>query len=241
MNTAVNPIDGEHSIEDGVYLRHLDKMDDDNWPTATAVHQWLVNAAQGHATENLMDNRACVRVRYSGQYCIDLYAYGELNGQRLLVAETGKKWTRGDPPAITRWFESYVHQRGGQLQRIVRYLKAWADHQSLQHCEMTDGLLPIVLSVYHFRAHKRDDIALAKTVEAISDTIRTEFFVLNPVDISEELTARFTTAQKETIKDAIEVFADCANGALAVQGEYKASRLWRKQLGDRFPFRYREE
>lgn len=235
INTVVNPIHNEYGSDDGVYLQHLDKEDAGNWPTAATIHQWLVNAADGHANERPMEKRACVRIQWAGQYHINLYAYGELNGQYLLAVKREARWPRSDPPAFTNWFKSYVHQRGEQLRRIVRYFKAWADYQSMRRGEMDGGLILTVLAAHHFHSHARDDIALVKTIEGISDTVRTEFFVLNPVDISEELTARLSAAQKENFKNAVQAFADLANGALAIEDAYKASKLCRKLFGDRFP------
>jgi hypothetical protein len=239
IDTAVNPIDNEPNIEDGVYLQHLDKMDDRSWPAVATVHQWLANAAGCHATEIPMDNRACVRLRSTGRYRIDLYAYGECNGQYFLAAKGEARWLRSAPLAFSRWFESYVHQRGEQLRRLVRYLNAWADYQSMQHGRMAVDLIATVLAVHYLRIHKRDDMALAKTIEAISDAVRSDFFVLNPVIISEELTARLAAPHKERLKDALLAFSDTANGALAIEDGYKASKLWRKLFGDRFPSGFR--
>ena len=63
MGTTVNPLDGEFDIDDGVYLQHLDKNDDSEWPTPETVHSWLVKATDGHTKEKPIDKRTCVRVR----------------------------------------------------------------------------------------------------------------------------------------------------------------------------------
>jgi hypothetical protein len=237
MNTVVNPIDNEYDIDDGVYLQHLDNQDSGNWPAAATVHQWLAIAADGFTNEKPIAKRTCVRVRIAGQYHVDLPSYGELTGRYRLAVKGEAKWIHSDPLALTDWFRCYVHQRGEQLRRIVRYLKSWADFQSRHHGRMAGGLLLTVLAAHHFHAHERDDLALAKTIEAISETVHTLFFVLNPVDISEELTAGLTETQKERFKDTVRAFADNANGALVIEDDYKASKLWRKQLGDRFPLK----
>ena len=79
-------------------------------------------------------------------------------------------------------------------------------------------------------------MAFARTIEAIAQAVRIDFFVLNPVDISEELTARLAAPHKERLKDAFQTFSDIANSALVIEDGYKASKLWRKMFGDRFPF-----
>ena len=108
--------------------------------TATAtVHQWLVNATDGHTSEKPMDKRTCVRVRYAGQHHVDLPAYGELNGKYLLAVKGETKWPHSDPMALTDWFVGQVKSRGEQLRRIVRYLKAWADFKSNRGGKMPSG------------------------------------------------------------------------------------------------------
>ncbi len=152
MVTTVNPIDGEYDIDDGVYLQHLDNQDDSDWPSAATVHQWLINATDGHTSEKPMDKRTCVRVRYTGQYHVDLPAYGELNGKYLLAVKGETKWPHSDPLALTDWFVGQVKSQGEQLRRIVRYLKAWADFKSNRGGEMPSGLILTVLAANHFRA-----------------------------------------------------------------------------------------
>lgn len=235
LNTVVNPIDEVYGIDDGVYLQHLDEPDDAHWPTAAAVHQWLINATGGHTIEKPMGKRTCVRVRYPGPYYVDLRTYGELNEKYLMAVKGEPRWLCSDPLAFNCWFGSYVHQRGEQLRRMVRYLKAWADYQSARHGKMAGGMILTVLAAHYFHGHEREDRAVTHTVDAISDAVRTELFVLNPVDISEELTGCLTDPQKKRFKDAVQAFADIANGALVIEDGYKASKLWRKLLGDRFP------
>ncbi len=121
--------------------------------TATAtVHQWLVNATDGHTSEKPMDKRTCVRVRYAGQHHVDLPAYGELNGKYLLAVKGETKWPHSDPMALTDWFVGQVKSRGEQLRRIVRYLKAWADFKSNRGGKMPSGVILTVLAANHFRA-----------------------------------------------------------------------------------------
>jgi hypothetical protein len=235
MDTIVNPVDNVYRIDDGVGLQHLDKQNSGSWPAVATVHQWISDAVGGHACEKPMDQRTCISILFAEKYRVNLYAYGKLNGQYLLATGGEAKWLDSDPPAFIIWFRSYVYQRGEQLRRMVRYLLAWADNQSMNHGRIADGMILTVLATQHFHGNRRDDLALARTMEAISNTVRSDFFILNPVKISEELTACLSTPQKIRLNDAIQAFADIANGAIAIENNYKASKLWRKQFGDRFP------
>ena len=235
MGTTVNPIGGEYDIDDGVYLQHLDNQNDSDWPAAATVHQWLVKATDGHTSEKPIDKRTCVRVRYAGQYHVDLPSYGELNGQYLLAVKDEAKWRQSDPLALTDWFVEQVKLQGEQLRRVVRYLKAWADFQSNRRGKMPSGLILTVLASQNFKSHERDDVALADTIQAISNVVSTVFCVFNPVNSSEELTARLTDVQKTRFQEAIKEAAEDANDAVSMEDSQAASKQWRKQLGDRFP------
>jgi len=235
MGTTVNPLNGEFDIDDGVYLQHLPEDNDSNWPTPETVHRWLVKATDGHTKEKPSDKRTCVRVRYAGQYHVDLPSYGNLNDKHMLAEKGNKGWHRSDPLALTVWFKEKIQVNGEQLRRLVRYLKAWADFQSGRRGKMPSGLIFTVLSVQHFRADERDDVSLANTVQAIYDTIYPLFCVYNPVDIKEELTARLTDEQKECFQDAISDLSSDAANAISIDDREEASKLWRRQLGDRFP------
>lgn len=235
MGTTVNPLDGEFDIDDGVYLQHLDETDDSEWPTPETVHRWLVKATDGHTNEKPIDKRTCVRVRYAGQYHVDLPPYAKLNSEYMLAEKGAKGWHRSDPKGLTDWFKDHVKEQGQQLRRVVRYLKAWADFQSGRRGKMPSGLILTVLATQNFRADERDDVSLADIANAISNTVNPVFCVYNPVDSEEELTARLTDEQKVRFQEAILVLASDAAEAIDTDDREEASKLWRRQLGDRFP------
>ena len=233
MHTMINPLDGEFDIDDGVYLQHLDEYDIDKWPTPDTVHRWLLKATDDHTNEKSVDKQTCVRVRFAGRYHVDLPAYGTLNNVYMLADKGPKGWHASDPKAITDWF---LRQEGDQLRRVVRYLKAWADFQSGRIGKMPSGLILTVLAANHIHVDNRDDMSLSRTVTAISHNVNPVFIVFNPVDSSEELTARLSPEQKLRFQDTIQNFADDAASATHIDDPEKASKLWRKQFGDRFPF-----
>ena len=65
--------------------------------------------------------------------------------------------------------------------------------------------------------------------------------VLNPVDVTEELTSRLTEIQKKRFQDAIKTAAAHAKEAIELDDPHEASKRWRKQFGDRFPLVKKEE
>lgn len=235
MGTTVNPLNGEFDIDDGVYLQHLDRHDSTKWPTPDTVHKWLITAVDGQTDEQPVDKRTCVRVLYTGRYHVDLPSYAMLNGEFLLAEKGEAGWHRSDPKALADWFKRQVRQRGEQLRRVVRYLKAWADYQAGKRGTMPSSLILTVLATEHFCPSDRDDVSLSNTATAIRNAVKPVFCVRNPVDPAEELTSRLEADQKTRFQKAISELADDSVTAVASTNTAKASRLWRGQLGDRFP------
>ena len=234
MITTVNPLDNEFDIDDGVYLQHLSEVDDSEWPTPEMVHRWLVEATDGHTNEKPIDKRTCVRVRYSGQYHVDLPSYAILNGEYMLAEKGEKDWHHSDPKALTDWFKDSVKKEGEQLRRMVRYLKAWADYQSKKRGKMPNGLILTVLATRNFCPHERDDVSLADTAAAISVAVNPIVCVFNPVDNTEELTSRLSDTQKARFQDAISDMTSDGSESVNHVSKKKASEIWREQFGDRF-------
>jgi len=236
MGTLVDPLDCEYDIDDGVYLQHLDKQNDSAWPTAEAVQLWLMKATAGHRGETPMqiDKKSCVRVRHAGRYHVDLPSYAEVNGRFKLAVKGVSAWIDSDPLALADWFKAQIDCHGEQVRRVVRYLKAWADFQSMRIGKMPGGLILTILAANHFQGDQRDDIAFAKTLEAIERAISTEVTVLNPADPVEELSARMSNLLKSRFQQAVQAAAADARDAIGLADAHAAAKLWRKQLGGRF-------
>ena len=236
MGTTVLPINGEFDLDDGVYLQHLDERDSSKWPRAETVHGWIVDAVDGHTTEQPIDKATCVRLRYAGQYHLDLPSYATLNGDYLLAVKGDVQWKKTDPKAITDWFVGRVTKaHGEQLRRVVLYLKGWQDYQVGKRGKLANGLILTVLANNAFRADERDDVCLSKTAEAIRSLVTPFFNVINPVTPYDTLTDRLSDERKKRFQEAIADFANAAAKAVAQEKPSEASKLWHKQLGDRFP------
>lgn len=236
MVTTVVPLDGEFDLDDGIYLQHLDEHDSSKWPRAETVHGWIVDAVDGHTNEPPIDKATCVRLRYAGQYHLDLPSYATLNSDYLLAVKGDVQWRKTDPKAITDWFRDRVNKvHGEQLRRVVRFLKGWQDYQTQKIGKLANGLILTVLANNAFRADERDDACLAKTAEAIRSLVTPVFTVINPVTPYDTLTDRLSDERKKRFQEAIAGLAEAASKAVAHDKPSEASKIWRKQLGDRFP------
>ncbi len=167
--------------------------------------------------------------------CMELFCYADLNGKYYQAIKGKTNWLGTHPLAATGWFKSYINQRGEQLRRIVRYFIAWAGFQSTCRGIMPDILMLTVLATYNFNDDYRDDVALARTFDAVSSYVRPIVYVLNPININEELSARLTESQKNRFQEAVDEAANIASAAIVVNDAHMASKLWRKLLGPRFP------
>jgi hypothetical protein len=235
VNTLVNPILGEINLNDGVYLQHMDPQDDMKWPTGAAVRQLLMDAIDSHHRSMVIEKRACVRLRVIGLYNVDLPIYGVLRDLSMLALKSGHGWVLSNPQDLIQWFNSYMTLYGEQLRRIIRYVKAWADFQSLKNRQMPKGLVLSILAARHFQDDLRDDVALAYTFKVISNAVTPYFSVPNPVNINEELAERLSLSQIKHFCAAIEEATAIAISAIRMDDPREASILWRKLFGYRFP------
>ncbi|RJQ84279.1 MAG: hypothetical protein C4519_05210 [Desulfobacteraceae bacterium] len=235
MGTIIHPLSGVYDIDDGIYLQHLDAESNRDWPSPERVHVWIHTAAAGQSNEIPVNKKTCVRVPEPGGYRLDLPIYARLN-QRYLLAECGAKgWHRSDPKALVDWFSGAVKTYGEQLRRVVRFLKAWAEFQSLQYGKMPGGLILTVLTVQNFFPDERDDVAVAFTLQEIESATYPLLYLHNPRDGSEELTARMSMMQRMRFQEAVASAASDAAKAIRCASPEQAADLWRRQFGDRFP------
>ena len=235
MGTLVNPIDGPFEIDDAVYLRHLTDRDKDCWPPADMIYQTLAEAFNRRDAGQASVMQACVRVRFGNLYRVDLPCYARLGERYMLAARGDFHWPPGDPSALTGWFARQVRLHGEQLRRIVRFVKAWGDFQSHENGAMPGGLILTVLAACHYQCHARDDVALAYTLGVMASALDTACFVPNPEDLREELTERLSDARKTRFRFALKAAAEDARRAITMESSRMAAKLWRKQLGERFP------
>lgn len=233
MHTALNPINGEFDIDNGVYLSNLPDLISD-WPKPSTVHDWIYKAVSGHTKEKPQNKQTCVRVRYAGEYHVDLPIYGT-NDENIYLADTGEKgWHSSDPLALKKWFNNRVTNTDVQLRRIVRYMKAWADYESRKRV-MPKSIILTVLTANAYSKSDDDDYCLSITLNKIKDSVASSFVVLNPVDSMENLADRLSDSQKDYFIDRITQFAEDSDDALDTDNIEDACNNWYKYFGDRFP------
>ena len=235
MNTLVNPLNGEYDIDDGVYLQNLDD-DKDKWVAPETAHGWIVKATDGHTNEKPIDKNNCVRVRYAGNYHVDLPIYGIDAGTSYLAVK-GSGWEESNPKLLADWFRSKVRAHGEQLRNVIRYFKAWADYQSqASTAKMPSGIILTILVTEAFNAaENRDDTSFLETAKAIKNRLLISSRIDRPVKPFEDLGEHLSDAQLQHLIDQLKALIEKGTEAANESDKKKACQCWRDALGDRFP------
>ncbi|WP_410511765.1 CBASS cGAMP synthase [Paenibacillus sp. BR2-3] len=233
MNTTINPIDEEYDIDDGIYLQHLEDVDGDDWPTPSTVHNWVIEAVDGHTDTDPLDKNTCVRVIYKAEYHVDLPIY-VMQGDHPKLAHKNKGWIDSDPKLLTEWFNNEVSEKGNQLKRIVRYLKAWKDYKNSDP-KLPSGMILTILAANHYVEDDQDDAAFAATAKAIHQALSESFSLSRPVFPSEELIADWSTTKQDNFLNKLDSLIKKAGQALEQNDKAKAAGKWIDVFGDRFP------
>lgn len=155
-----------------------------------------------------------------------------LPSDKILLADRKQGWRKSDPMAMKNWFKRECQEKGEQLVRVVRYLKAFRDKQWIDKGPSSILLMAAACPLFEY-FDKRDDRALLNVVKGIPDALRGG--VRSPIDPEASLTAHMP---KESISEAVEVFEHFAKyleGAISATDAHTAHNWLRSMLGDRFP------
>lgn len=155
-----------------------------------------------------------------------------LPSDKILLADRKQGWRKSDPMAMKNWFKRECQEKGDQLIRVVRYLKAFRDKQWEDKGPSSILLMAAACPLYEY-FDKRDDHALLNVVKGIPDALRKG--VMSPIDPESSLTAHIP---KEAIAEAVELFQVFANhleGAIKATDAQTAYHWLHSMLGDRFP------
>jgi hypothetical protein len=246
MNTSILPLSGEYDVDDGVYI--FGKEEDR--PTPSQAHGWILKAVENRTNQNSIDKNTCVRVQYAAQYHIDLpiyYKTTDNDNENFFdssdvpeLAHKDKGWIPSDPYAFRIWFEEKAKGKE-QLKRIVRYLKAWTDNKN--NLNLPSGMIFTILAVNNYISKVRDDEAFLETLKSIQLAIDTSknfwarYECFRPtVDTTENLLDKYSSeTRKKNFLDALDSLITSGNQAIEAKSKKDACAKWQKHLGDRFP------
>lgn len=236
MKTTINTIgNDEFDLDDGVFLQGFDSTDQSGWPATEDVHQWIIDAVDGHTKAAPENKTSCVRVQYQSGYHIDLPSY-IVKDDVCFLANKKEGWVESDPKAFRVWFMDYVTNYpltyGEQLRRTVKYVKAWRDYCGVE----LESIVVTILMTNHFTSYSgRDDRAVYETIKNVHDALSLNFACYKPVTPYEELISDYSSSKQKRVLDALSDFRDTLQKAIDETDERVASEALRSVYGTRFP------
>ena len=226
MGTMIRTKDDTCDLDDGIHF----KCEPDVSPTT--LQEWVYKAVEGHTTGGQKHMDKCIRVTYKNDYHIDLPVYKQADDDDLLwLAVKSKKWDEeeSDPKGFVEW---YKEEKTDLMTRMTRYLKAWGDHV---RNNMPSGLAMTLFSEKYLNPNERDDIALKNTLIEMRDNLKINWQAIMPKKPGDDILATYSPVFKTNFLQALDDFIEDAEKAIKESCQLKASKLWRKHLGVRFP------
>lgn len=244
MNTGVNPIpvydeDGnrllKYDLDDGVYF--IEKEDEDNKRAINTLHDWVFDAVDNHTKKDSIRKSTCIRVVFVDGHHIDLPIYYK-NGDTIELAHKSKGWLESDPKEFVEWFNDL---KTLQLERIVRYLKAWKNYREDKNSnlKLPSGFELTILAVNNYVECDNDDKSFRETIRNINTELNKPngFKCIRPTTPKEEdVFAEYSNSRKENFLNTLSSLLSDLDKAKNEKNFKKASEiLINNQFGDRFP------
>ena len=242
MNTAVNPIPKKdengltqynYDLDDGVYF--IEKNGEDNRRNISTFHDWVYSAVDTHTGQPTISKSTCVRVQFADGHHIDIPIYYKEDDLPEL-AHKSKGWIQSDPREFYRWFNRL---KTSQLERIVRYLKAWKNYREEKNTDLNlpSGFALTILATNHYTEKENDDEALLSTVEAILEELEEKFQCKRPTTPEgEDVFADYSETRKDNFLLTLKSLKKDLTRARVEPNFKRASEILRvNQFGNRFP------
>ena len=228
MKTGIRTKDDICDLDDGVYFFRTPDV------TATTLQNWIWDAVNGYTSTSPEHRKKCIRNIFSGDYEIDIPVYYKIDGQEYQLAVKNNGWEDSDPKALIDWFNANKDANGKMI-KAIKELKAWCDHK---RNKMPSGLAMTILAMNaktKIVLNDRDDILLTDILREIKKALAQKFECIVPVTPKDDLFADYDSTRKNNFLTNLDSFLADAEAALKESNQLKASRLWQKHLGTRFP------
>lgn len=228
MKTGIRTKDDICDLDDGVYFFRTPDV------TATTLQNWIWDSVNGYTTTSPEHRKKCIRNIFSGDYEIDIPVYYKVSGQEYKIAVKNNGWEDSDPKALIDWFNSNK-DANGKIVKVIKELKAWCDYK---RNKMPSGLAMTILAMNaknNIVLNDRDDILLTDILREIKKNLAQKFECIVPATPKDNLFADYDENRKTNFLNNLDSFLSDAEAALKEQNHLKASKLWQKHLGNRFP------
>lgn len=228
MKTGIRTKDDICDLDDGVYFFREPDV------TATTLQKWVCEAVDGYTDTASEHRKKCIRSIFVNDYEIDHPVYYKVDEKEYCLAIKSTGWRDDDPKAMVDWFNK-KKDKEGRLIRLVKYQKAWCDNIRNY---MPSGLAMTILTsnaLEKIVLNERDDISLKDILNEIKKSLDDKFECIVPATPKDNLFEHYDSTRRSNFMTALKNFADDADKAVKEDNQLKASKLWQKHLGDRFP------
>jgi hypothetical protein len=244
MNTGVNPIpfyDNEgkkilrYDLDDGIYF--IENPNEDNRRAIETWHDWVFESVDNHTSKQTMRKQTCVRVVFADGHYIDLPIYYSLD-EEIELAHRSKGWIESDPLSFSKWFNDLKNK---QLERIVRFLKAWKDYREFNNSslKLPSGFELTILAAENYIEDDNDDFAFRETIRTIYNTLNepSGFKCLRPTTPKgEDVFSDYSESKKTSFLNALSSLLANLDLADSEKNFKNASEIIRNNIfGTRFP------
>lgn len=226
LKTLIRTKDDTCDLDDGVYFK-----DNPDGVTGTTLQLWVKEAVDGTTDTTPEHKKKCIRVDFKAGYNIDLpvFIFDEETKVHPSLAIKNNGFQADDPKEFVIEFRRF---KTDQMARMVKYLKSWCDYKRQ---DMPSGLAMTVLTMNHFQSNSRDDVALKFLLIEIEKELKRTFKCVMPTTPKDDLFEDYSQTKKSNFLDNLSKFIEDAKRAIDEKNKLKASKLWKKHLGDRFP------
>ncbi|GIK68916.1 MAG: hypothetical protein BroJett020_02110 [Bacteroidota bacterium] len=231
MNTMVQKKDGSFDVDLGVFFPQKPSL------TPTTMQSYILDAVKNQTTSGAQHLKKCIRVNYVGEFNADLPVYYQVdtNSQAYIAVKNGN-WVKDDPEKFINWVtdnrKSKEISNDGQLLRVIKYLKRWANLQSFK---TPSGVALTVWVCKNFKAIRdRDDEALSKTINEMHSNFWLTISCQCPVEPFDDLLSNLDSSQKDKFKEALGKLKGDAAKALSTSDTNLAVSYWAKHLGNKY-------
>lgn len=226
LKTLIRTKEDTCDLDDGVYF-----IENPDNVSGTTLQRWVKDAVVGTTDATPNHKKKCIRVDYKAGYNIDLpvLVFNEDIEKHPNLAVKDSEFQTDDPKEFVDYFKN---NKTDQMVRIVKYLKSWCDYKRQ---DMPSGLAMTVLSLEYHQENYRDDIALKFVLIEIENALKKDFKCIMPTTPKDDLFSDYSETKKENFMRNLNLFVEDAKKAIDEKNKLKASKLWKKHLGDRFP------
>lgn len=229
MGTGIRTKDDICDLDDGVYFMREPDV------TSTTLQTWVWDAVEEYTDTDPEHRKKCIRNVFTKDYEIDHPIYYKIDGKNYQLAVKNVGWEDSDAKALIDWVHNNK-DKNGQLIRLIKFKKGWSDHI---RNKMPNGLAMTILAC-NAKAKityspNRDDITLRDNLKEIKRVLDEKFECIVPVVPGDDLFSDYDKTRKDNFMKSLQNFIDDADAAITEKNELKASKLWQKHLGNRFP------